>query len=147
MFIVNEDPLESASSNSIVPYEPQQPDVPNRLPQVLPGGPPRRLRFTVNDGSFAFEVEAHHSIVVGRNSSIGAVDVDLSPYNADELGISRRHVQFDLVGDRLMVKDLHSVNGSCLNGKPLTPNHYYPVAHGDELKIGRLKMRIYLIYD
>ncbi len=73
--------------------------------------------------------------------------MDLSPYNAVDLGISRHHVQFDIVGDRLMVKDLESVNGSSLNGKPLAPNHYYPVTHGDELKIGRLKMRIFFLYD
>ncbi len=119
----------------------------NRLPEIIPTGVPDRLRLYVSEGRATFEVSTRQSIVIGRNSSNGSVEVDLSPYNAVDLGISRRHVQFDAVGDRVMVKDLESVNGSSLNGKPLTPNHYYPVTHGDELKIGRLKMRIFFIYD
>ncbi|XWX04405.1 FHA domain-containing protein [Aggregatilineales bacterium SYSU G02658] len=119
----------------------------NNLPEVLPTRAPDRLRLYVSEGRATFEVSAAQSVVVGRSSSAGSVEVDLSPYNAVDLGISRHHVQFDIVGDRLMVKDLESVNGSSLNGKPLAPNHYYPVTHGDELKIGRLKMRIFFLYD
>ena len=119
----------------------------NRLPEIVPTALPDRLRLQVSEGRATFELPARRTIVIGRSSSLGPVDVDLSSYNAADLGISRRHVQLDVVGDRLMIKDLESVNGTSLNGTPLVPNHYYPVAHGDELKIGRLKMRIFFLYD
>lgn len=144
---VSDNPADDTSSSITTSEGNTTKALSNRLPEIVPIGVPNRLRLHVSEGRATFEVSTHQSIVIGRSSSNGSVEVDLSPYNAVDLGISRRHVQFDAIGDRLMIKDLESVNGSSLNGKPLTPNHYYPVTHGDELKIGRLKMRIFFIYD
>jgi hypothetical protein len=148
VLIVSQDPMNDDATESVAPRDSNDTKaLSNRLPEVVPTGVPNRLRLQVSEGRATFEVPARCTIVIGRSSSSGPVEVDLSPYNAVDLGISRRHVQLDVVGDRLMIKDLQSVNGSSLNGVPLTPNHYYPVTHGDELKIGRLKMRIFFLYD
>jgi hypothetical protein len=114
--------------------------------QPLPQGLPVRLKFMVSEGRALFEFATNEPIIVGRTTSTSVATLDLSPYNADDLGISRNHVRIEVFGDRLMVKDLNSVNGTRLNGTLLTPNYVYELQHGDELKLGRLKMRLYFVY-
>jgi len=144
---VTDNPLGDEDARGATPSKPNTTrSLAEHLPELVPSGVPPRLRIQMSQGRASFEVSTQAPIVIGRSTAGGMVEVDLSPYNAADLGISRRHVRLDTVGDRLMIQDLESVNGSSLNGRPLTPNQQYPVSHGDEVKIGRLKMRVFFLY-
>jgi pSer/pThr/pTyr-binding forkhead associated (FHA) protein len=138
---------ELSSTQSLVPFNNSQ-AAPRKTgaTQSLPQGLPARVKFLVSEGRALFEFATAEPIIVGRSSSTTAVNLDLSPYNAADLGISRSHARIEVFGDRLMIKDLGSVNGTRLNGTLLTPNFVYELQHGDELKLGRLKMRVYFVY-
>ncbi len=69
-------------------------------------------------------------------------DVDLSPYNAYANGVSRLHAAIKLVNNQVMVVDLGSSNGTYLNGVRLSPYVDTPVAHGDLVYLGKLKMQV-----
>jgi hypothetical protein len=69
-------------------------------------------------------------------------DVDLSPYNAYANGVSRLHAAIKLVNNQVMVVDLGSSNGTYLNGVRLSPYVDTPVAHGDLIYLGKLKMQV-----
>jgi predicted component of type VI protein secretion system len=69
-------------------------------------------------------------------------DVDLSPYNAYVNGVSRLHAVLRLVQDKIILMDLGSSNGTYLNGSRLAPYIETPVAHGDIIYLGKLKIQL-----
>jgi hypothetical protein len=71
-------------------------------------------------------------------------DIDLTPYQAYANGVSRLHAVLKREGNRILVMDLGSSNGSYLNGKRLTPNVDQTLSHGDMLALGKLKIQILL---
>jgi hypothetical protein len=83
---------------------------------------------------------------LGRSAEGQAIvpDVDLSPYNAYAKGVSRLHAVLKLIRDGIVVMDLGSSNGTCLNGNRLKPYDEKPVNHGDEIILGKLKMKVLL---
>jgi pSer/pThr/pTyr-binding forkhead associated (FHA) protein len=89
--------------------------------------------------------------LAGRNEfTIGRVsegqpilpDVDLTPYNAFNLGVSRLHVSMKLTRTGVIVTDLGSSNGTRVNGQKIVPHVEYPINHGDTVAIGKLKLKI-----
>jgi hypothetical protein len=71
-------------------------------------------------------------------------DIDLSPYQAYGSGVSRLHAVLKRDGNRILVMDLGSSNGTYLNAKRLNPNMEQAIQHGDILALGKLKIQIIL---
>jgi hypothetical protein len=69
-------------------------------------------------------------------------DVDLSPYNAYANGVSRLHAVLKLIQEQIIIMDLGSSNGTYLNGNRLPPYVETPVAHGDIVNLGKLKIQM-----
>ena len=84
------------------------------------------------------------NLVLGRADPENAVypGLDLTPYGAEQRGVSRRHVSLNYAGGILTVRDLRSANGTWLNGQQLQPQRPYPVNDGDELILGQLAIGI-----
>lgn len=85
-------------------------------------------------------------IVIGRRdpATQDAPEVDLSPYGAYQMGISRRHAIIRLRSKRLEVYDLGSRNGTYVNGKRLTAHQPVTLSNGATVRIGKLEMKIYV---
>ncbi|MBZ0275005.1 MAG: FHA domain-containing protein [Anaerolineae bacterium] len=71
------------------------------------------------------------------------VDVDLTPYGAFKMGVSRIHATIHRESDRLTLVDGGSANGTFLNGFGLIPHTPIPLCNGDEIRMGNLIMHIY----
>ena len=71
--------------------------------------------------------------------------VDLTPYDALDLGVSRRHVKLYPSGANVFVVDLGSTNGTQINGEPLKENQLRKLANGDLLSLGKLEMVVRVI--
>jgi pSer/pThr/pTyr-binding forkhead associated (FHA) protein len=71
-------------------------------------------------------------------------DIDLSADDPTSKVISRRHARLFIRKNVLMVEDLESTNGTFVNGERLPP--YLPtiLSNGDHLKLGTLKVEIWL---
>jgi CheY-like chemotaxis protein/pSer/pThr/pTyr-binding forkhead associated (FHA) protein len=69
-----------------------------------------------------------------------APDVDLAPYNAESLGVSRLHFTIQPETDRLIITDLVSGNGTFLNGNRLKPEEGYRLSSGDQITAGLLSL-------
>lgn len=83
--------------------------------------------------------------VLGRNSGIpgdAQPDIDLTSFDAESLGVSRRHLRIRRKGILIYVADLNSMNGTLLNGRKLIPEGERLIRSGDELRLGHLKMRV-----
>lgn len=73
--------------------------------------------------------------------------VDLSPFRAEELGVSRGHLSVSLEGNTVMIVDNQSLNGTFLNGKPLQSGQPYMLRNGDELMLGMMTMQVELLVN
>jgi len=92
-----------------------------------------------------FRIKIKREIVLGRVSdfSEGVTYINLTPYGADEGGVSRRHARLMRDNNAIYLMDLNSTNGTRLNGEPLTASTERRVQDGDEIMLGRLKLYIY----
>lgn len=108
---------------------------------------PRHVKFMLVDTPGLFECSTQAPISIGRMAGGQVVDVDLTVFGGQLLGVSRLHATIEAFGERLMLKDMGSVNGTRLNGTLLTPSHVYQIFHGDEIRLGKLSVRVYFVYD
>jgi hypothetical protein len=92
-----------------------------------------------------FEVRTDAEFLIGRKTDDSPERiVDLANYDAFGHGVSRRHVKIRRVDDKYEILDLDSTNGTWINEKRLAPNKSYPLASGDLIRLGR--MRLFVAY-
>lgn len=91
-----------------------------------------------------------HEQVIGRVTDNLAVapDIDLSMYDAGELGVSRLHlaVQYAAEDETILVHDLGSVNGTFINGQKLHPREQRILRDSDELRLGRMVIHVKFLH-
>ena len=89
------------------------------------------------------------ALILGRGSgdtiSGEALLVDLAPYQAKDLGVSRQHARIQRQGSRYSLEDLSSRNGTHVNGYRLTPREPYTLRPGDCVWVGELILFVYFV--
>lgn len=105
----------------------------------------RPLMLYVSDGSTPLSIERLNNLVIGRvdPETNNTVDIDLTPYNAQNAGVSRKHATLDARQQPPTITDLGSYNGTFVNGERLKVKKPKEIHSGDEIQLGRLKMRLY----
>ncbi|RMG87897.1 MAG: FHA domain-containing protein [Chloroflexi bacterium] len=85
------------------------------------------------------------SLIFGRRDTDthSLAMVDLAPYGAYPLGVSRRHMALYLEEDQLSIEDLGSSNGTYLNGVRLTPHKRYKLRDGDLIRLGKMDLQVH----
>jgi pSer/pThr/pTyr-binding forkhead associated (FHA) protein len=85
-------------------------------------------------------------LLIGRDDAARSIhpDVDLGPHGGYDAGVSRRHAILAFHDGVCTVEDLGSSNGTYVNGKRLVPQATVPLANGDELACGTLRLRVEL---
>ncbi|MBZ0299112.1 MAG: FHA domain-containing protein [Anaerolineae bacterium] len=116
---------------------------------------PLATRYLVQDATVIIRVsgaqtpisfEPDQPMILGRinNQNPRRPDIDLTAYHAFEKGVSCRHASIQRQEDELIIADMGSTNGTCINGQRLIPHEPYPVRDGDEIRLGNLFMRVYV---
>ena len=85
-------------------------------------------------------------VMLGRtedNSMSATPDITLNNYNAEDLGVSRLHAALDTSVSPPTITDLDSFNGSFINGQQLMPHQTYTLQSGDEIRLGRMVLRVF----
>jgi hypothetical protein len=89
-------------------------------------------------------VEVKERVMLGRRRDMPVPElVDLAPYDAYRLGVSRNHAVLTFKGSRLYVHDAGSVNGTWLDGQRLKPYELYAIPSGTKVSLGQLAVYIY----
>ncbi len=71
-------------------------------------------------------------------------DIDLTPFQAYESGVSRLHAILLLENERVSITDLGSANGTRINGDRITAHAPYPIQDGDIISLGNFKACIFI---
>lgn len=90
-----------------------------------------------------------NELIIGRVTTAAVTpDVDLSGENAEALGVSRLHVavKHDPAANTIIVYDLGSANGTYINGQKLHPKEERILRSEDDLRLGRLVMRVRFLH-
>lgn len=96
-----------------------------------------------DDPEQTLALTVRNEIVLGRGD--GENIIDLTHFDAANLGVSRRHLLVRPTLTNLFIIDLGSTNGSLRNGLSIGVNTPYPVANNDIVTLGRLHLTVTVI--
>ena len=85
-------------------------------------------------------------VVIGRTGGAG-VNLDTSPFQGRELGVSRVHAEISFDNGTYYVRDLRSTNGTWLNNDRLEPLVPQAISAGDQLRLGHCLTILYIKED
>jgi hypothetical protein len=117
------------------------PAAPPPTPAAAPA--PAHPRLVVQKSGTIFDLAGKTSTLIGREDapSNSFPDIDLTPYGAEEGGVSRLHARFTQSGDQWTIEDLESTNFTFVNGKRIQPKTPTPLNDGAEIRLGRVSLR------
>lgn len=89
-------------------------------------------------------VPLKEQLVMGRYDSKTRTrpDISLDDFDAAALGVSRRHAAIIIEDDGLKLIDLSSANSTFINGQKLVTHQARILRDGDEIRLGRLVIRV-----
>jgi hypothetical protein len=107
--------------------------------------PVMMLRLVVEAGEPLLIKPQPEMILGRRDPATGAQpDIDLTPYAGYRMGVSRRHAAIRRSAEQFLeLWDLGSSNGTFLNGTKLISYRPNRLRDGDEIKLGKMAMRIF----
>lgn len=89
-------------------------------------------------------IKGANKITFGRfNPGENAPTVDLNPFNAALLGVSRQHAVINRSDSGYNLEDLSSTNGTWLNESKLAPIQPQALRNGDLIRLGQLAFYAY----
>ncbi len=103
------------------------------------------LRVEISGSDVPLLLVPENDIVIGRSDPVSGIspEIDLSPFAAYQMGISRRHAIIRRQGTYLQLVDLGSRNGTYVNGKKAEPHQPVKLHNGDEMRLGKMALRVY----
>ncbi len=75
-----------------------------------------------------------NGLIIGRSHSKRRVDIDLGPYGAIDVGISREHARLTRPGGDWLIDDLDSLNGTYVNKIKINPGTPSRLKNGDVIR-------------
>jgi FHA domain len=108
-------------------------------------GEPQQIIVRVQGNAQPIYLQGLNEYKVGRGDPKrgSKPDLDLGPFRALEMGVSREHALLKRGSQAITVTDLGSTNGTTVNGVRLAPNSPQALRDGDELRLGKLTLHVF----
>ncbi len=102
------------------------------------------VRFVATDQSIPIQLPIDNKALIGRSDPDTSFmpNIDLASHGALDKGVSRRHAEIRAGKDYLVLIDLHSTNGTRINGHTLLPNEPYRLNHDDTVEFGTMEFQM-----
>jgi hypothetical protein len=100
------------------------------------------LRPEENDLAIPVPIQGRYVIIGRAGNKSDEPHVDLSPFGALTMGVSRRHIRIDRIQDYLQITDLESANGTYLNRNRLVPGVASTLRNRAVLQLGQMVLRV-----
>lgn len=103
-----------------------------------------KISLFILDTGTILPMEGLSEFTLGRSAEGQPIlpDVDLTPFQAYENGVSRIHASVTIGEQEALITDLGSANGTRLNGQKLPSHRPYPANHGDIVTLGKLRIQL-----
>ncbi|OQX65481.1 MAG: hypothetical protein DRI32_05105 [Chloroflexi bacterium] len=104
------------------------------------------MTLQILDGGQIIPLADRSEFTMGRVSDGQTImpDIDLTPYQAYECGVSRLHAVLKRSQGKVTIMDLGSSNGTYVDGIRLQPENELPLSHGSIVSLGKLKIQFLL---
>ncbi|NDJ54448.1 MAG: FHA domain-containing protein [Chloroflexi bacterium] len=124
-----------------LPYEPEPDD------KLLLTKPWRLiLELYQDDARKVLGIDLYGDVIFGRgDSQPGRIIVDMEPYGAQELGVSREHLMLRPTKNTLFAIDQGSTNGSFVNGAKLGRGIATQIKNEDMLTLGSMVLMVSIV--
>jgi pSer/pThr/pTyr-binding forkhead associated (FHA) protein len=105
----------------------------------------KAVRLEIVRTSQVLSVPTQGHITLGRADSAEGWQptIDLTPYGARELGVSRIHADLYFENDQAFVLEMGSSNGTLLNGVRCVIGEAQRLHNGDTIELGGLALRVF----
>lgn len=99
-------------------------------------------RLVVQSDNATFDLAGKSEVLIGREDEVSNIypDIDLTPHNGEEGGVSRIHAKVFANGNQYLIEDQNSTNYTFVNRQKLSPKTPTPLNDGDEVRLGRVIM-------
>ena len=113
---------------------------PVAAPPPAPVAAPAKPHLVVESSGATFDLAGKAVVVIGREDvpSNSFPDWDLTPYGAEDGGVSRLHAKLTASGETWSIEDLESTNFTFINRKRIPAKTPTPLNDGDEIRLGRV---------
>ncbi len=103
-----------------------------------------RLSLLVQQTGQLIEITENDEITLGRAGAGQPIipDIDLTPYQGLEAGVSRLHASIRIKGDEIYIMDLGSANGTRLNGEKISPSTPHKLTNENIITLGKLNLKV-----
>lgn len=117
---------------------------PRRKPFIALVSSPRRVALRNNRLNITLVFTIVDSVSLGREPTVGSkmAHVNLEPYDAYQLGISRIHAVLKLESGNIYIIDNASLNGVMVNQQLITPGVAYLLSDRDTIRLGGMSLQI-----
>lgn len=124
--------------------EPFVTDTPAPPAPIPPSAFKAQVTLRLMDSGDVLPLDSGNEYTLGRVSGNQPIlpDLDLTPYQAYEGGVSRLHATIKITPEAVTVTDLGSANGTHVNGVKLPAHEPHPLSDGDYLTLGKFKTQI-----
>jgi hypothetical protein len=145
-FIANHKPFAFQTRDRTLEFHPM-PYRPEPHDPLLLGEPWRvMLEMFQDDTRMVLGLDLYGDVILGRGQSRpGHILVNLDPYHAQDLGVSREHAIIRPTPTELYVIDQGSTNGTSVNGAASGRGLATALHHEDLVRLGNLVLIIYMI--
>jgi serine/threonine protein kinase len=135
--------LPGATGRAVTPPDFTSTVVMTRRLEGLPAGAGPRL--VVMGTGVTITLPLRAEITIGRADPQGGEvpDVDLEPHGGRMAGVSRRHARLLYSSAGWVLEDLHSTNGTFVNGEPVLPGQPVALKSGDQVRFGQLLLSFF----
>jgi len=89
-------------------------------------------------------IKEEDEITLGRVSAGQPIvpDIDLTPYQGLEAGVSRLHASIRIKANEIYIMDLGSANGTQVDGEKLTPSSLHKLENQSTITLGKLNLKV-----
>jgi pSer/pThr/pTyr-binding forkhead associated (FHA) protein len=121
-------------------------DLEEKVEKVSKKAPAEGIAIYLLDQTQPLEIRPEDEFFIGRlTEETKEKVVDLTSYNAFDMGVSRRHLMIKRAGKGYNAIDLFSTNGTWVNEVNLVPQNPFPLKSGSQIRLG--KMRIFIVFQ
>jgi len=116
-----------------------------KIEKVSKEAPAEGIAIYILDQAHPIEIRLEDEFIIGRlTEETEEKVVDLTPYNAFDLGVSKQHLMIRRAGKGYNAIDLFSTNGTWVNEENLVPQRPFTLQSDSQIRLG--KMRILVVF-
>ncbi len=106
-------------------------------PDIAPD-PQFQARILITDKNETVPIPDKDYVIIGRTHRNTIADLDLGPYGAAKLGLSRHHARLTYQNNTWSIDDLGSLNGTFVNNVQVKPGTPLPLKNGDVIRCSHM---------